>query len=781
MKGLNSRYLMGDLKAHKGVAIALAVLLTLCAALMAIGAGTLERLSGAVEAMNENTKPPHYLQMHYGEYDVAALEEFAAGRDDIDQWLIEEMVGFDSNLISFTGGDFSSSVIDNLFVAQNEEFDFLVDTRNEQPADPQPGEVFIPMAYHGQFPIDVGDTLDVAGEQFTVAGFVRDGQMVSSMAGSTRFLVHESALDQLAEAGGQPEIIVEFRVPDPAKDVATLQSAYEGNEQLPRNGQAITHALLKLISMLSSGVVAFAFIFASLILMAIALLAVRFVIGGTLEDQIHQVGVLKAIGLSHRHISQLFLMRYVALTAIGCVLGGIIGFATLGPLTRGFTESFGASPVSAWTVIMPLIALFVVAALVIGLCWLMLRRLRKVEVVTALVHGQSKYRPPRKAIPLRHAEGGALNWRLATIDLIKERGQWALLPVVFFLAVTLILLPATLQSTFGNPQVSGYMGVEEADVSIYSPNTSDAADSQLAYDAILAGLRDDPKVAGVEPFATVLYSIPGEKGWDTLPVDVGDHSNTTIKFTDGHAPQPGELALSLLNADKYQVQVGDQLELRSADDSVNTYPVVGIYQDITGGGFTAMLNDDAPANAQRWSILVNLRDPADSALLASQIESDYADMNVVRFEDFAAQTLSFATAAFGWATMIAWIAAIATVALITFLFLNVRIAKERRRMGLLNVLGFSTDELTGQVFIKALGLALLGIVLGILFMVTLGPAMVSGALAISGVGMQQIALFPTPWLNYLVVPLSLLLTGALGVALSTQPIRHLSPSSWLRA
>lgn len=780
MNSFTWRFLSGDLKSHRGIAIALTILLTLCSALMAVGAGTLERLSGSVSVLAETTKPPHFLQMHYGEYDAEALEAFAASRPEVTDWLIEEMVGFDSALISYPGGDLSRSVIDNLFVSQNVDFDFLLDPATGEPAHPGPGEVYVPLLYQGEYPISTGDTLTVSGVPLKVAGFVRDGQMVSAMAGSTRFLVHESTLADLEQAGGRPEIIVEFRVADPARDVGTLQQAFESAPGMPRNGQAITHQLLRLISMLSSGVVAFAFIFASLVLMAIALLAVRFVIGGTLEHQIHQVGVLKAIGLSHRHISQLFLLRYQALALLGALLGAVVAALALGPLTAGFAATFGRAPTSVWTVVVPLVALLGVAVFVIALCALMLRRLRKVHVVTALVHGQAKPTRAKKAIPLRNVQGKALNWRLAWVDVLRERAQWVLLPVAFLLATALVLIPTNLQATFANPKVSGYLGVEQSDLWLISPNTTSPEEAQRAFTGISAALAQDTRVASWEPMARVLYTTPGEKGVDTIPVDVGDHSSTNIVFTSGAAPRSGEVALSQLNATKYGKNVGDSFPLTDASGAVQEYPVVGIYQDITGGGFTTRLGGEMPADAHQWSIFIDLHNPSDSAALAAEMSAAYPEINAVRFEDFADQTLSFATAAFGWASVIAWGAALATMALITVLFLGVRLARERRRMGLLNVLGFSVGELTGQVFIKALGLAVAGVLLGAALVGFFGSSLVSGVLTATGVGMTTIELMPNPWLAYLLIPLSLLLVGALAVALATAPIRRLSPSLWLR-
>src|SRR5699024_8726001 len=113
--------------------LALTALLVLSAFLMATGAMVAERLVGSIDRLFEAAQPPDFLQMHRGEYDRAALDAFAAEHPEIDSWLIEEMLDFDGAAVSWhrssTGasGNLSDSVMDNLFVTQNEEFDFLLD------------------------------------------------------------------------------------------------------------------------------------------------------------------------------------------------------------------------------------------------------------------------------------------------------------------------------------------------------------------------------------------------------------------------------------------------------------------------------------------------------------------------------------------------------------------------------------------------------------------------------------------------------------------------------
>lgn len=231
---------------------------------MATGCMVMERLVGGINKLFDEAGPPHFLQMRTGPHDPAALERFAAAHPEIDSWLIEDMIGYDSAALTWSrpatgeSGGLAESLIDNLFVTQNESFDFLVDARGAvvQPAD---GEVLVPVGYESRFLISLGDFTAL-----TVAG------------------------------GGSPEIIVEYRVKDTSQ-IGQVQTAYEADDWLPRNGQAVTFDMIRLVNAFSDGLVVVALVFACLLLVVIALINLRLVIKGTVEDEVRRIGVMRAI------------------------------------------------------------------------------------------------------------------------------------------------------------------------------------------------------------------------------------------------------------------------------------------------------------------------------------------------------------------------------------------------------------------------------------------------------------------------------------------------------
>ncbi|HJE58695.1 MAG TPA: hypothetical protein K8V84_09315 [Nocardiopsis listeri] len=261
------RYAYNDLTGNKGVHLALLVVLTLSAFLMATGAMLMERMLGSVDELFEQAGPPHFLQTHVGDIDTDALERFAAEHPEIEAW---QVVGFDGAALpgerSPTGGsgDLSDSLIDQLFTTQNEEFDLLLDETGAAP-HPSPGETYVPVAHRTAFDLRVGDVLRIATDsgslELRVAGFVRDAQMASSLSSATRFVVSEADFGSLEGAGGgAPESIVEYRLDD-AGSAADLQRSYEADEALPKNGQAVTHQMIRLVNAFGDGLVAVALVF----------------------------------------------------------------------------------------------------------------------------------------------------------------------------------------------------------------------------------------------------------------------------------------------------------------------------------------------------------------------------------------------------------------------------------------------------------------------------------------------------------------------------------------
>jgi putative ABC transport system permease protein len=793
------RYAHNDLIKNKGINAALVVTLVLSAFLMGTGSMVIERLAGSISRLSEQGKPPDFLQMHKGAYDPAALTSFAADHEsEIDAWLVEEMLGYDSASLSWarpdTGenGDLAASRIDNLFVTQNTEFDFLVD-RTGDVVEPAAGEVYVPVVYQQQYGLTTGDVLtirtDSGPHQLEVQGEVKDAQMAASLSPSSRFLIHPEDFDALRQAGGAtPEIIAEYRLAA-GGDANAMQTAYEGAGGVPTNGPAITSQQLRIISMIGDGLVAFALVFVSLILIAIALLNLRFVIRGTLEDEVHEIGAMKAIGIPDREISRLYLTKYSILALVGCVVGGLLAVVAANALTQSIQTNYTQAPVGIWTFLVPLIALAAVYVVVVGICRSVLGGVRKIEVVNALVHGstldekQTARRAKRQARWVRRtglasSSGAGINGRLALLDLRAEGRAWVLVPVVFGLTAVLITLPANLVSTFESPRFVTYMGAPERDL---RADVQFQEDVDGVKDRLVAAMADDDRLTDVQTYAYVDHTTDTEDGRARLRVEIGDQPDEgRVRFSEGSLPQDGQIALSVLNADKYQVGVGDDLTIHDGDQPI-TVQVSGIYQDITDGGHTARMPGEVTEDASAYTVYADMADEgADPGGIADEYDEQFPTAGVKPTQEYLRETLGVLIDSMRSAAWVALVFGLGVAVLITSLFLKLRLTRDRSKLGVLSAIGFSAKELVGQMRTKTLLAVAAGTVAGLAFAATAGQSLASAALTASQLGITDLTFIPNPWLVYVLYPLLLLGAGYLGVAVLTAGIRRADKSQWIR-
>lgn len=862
------RFIRNDLRRDKAIVAILIMVMTLSAFLMASGAIVCERLTGAVDRLFDKAQPPHFLQMHQGEVDHDALAAFAQDNPMIDSWFIEDMIGIDGQAIQWESGrdsragDLSTSMIDNLFVTQNDQFDFLLDATDDSLARPTPGEVFVPIAYREQFNCAEGDLLTLhAGKQpltLRIAGFVRDAQMASSMSSSTRFVISDEDFNALASSEmTNREIIVEYRLTDPALS-GDIQRAFESNHALPHNGQAVTGTMIRMINVLSDGLTALAFIFASVILIVIALFSARFVIRGSLEDDIHEIGAMRAIGVPARTIRTLYLARYAAMALVSCVVGAVLAAFASRWFTATIAVNFSQAPISVWTVCAPIIALVILFALIVGICARLLRAVGRVNIVDALIHGdirtarprrragqslvalgqpapeertlgqrRSSHRASGRSAPgkrasrknsLRHparlnsrissallrSSHGSLNTRLALADLWEKRGQWFLMPILFFATAVLVTIPMNLLTTFDSPKIVNYMGVPEADlmINIQFSSPQGTTPDQIRTD-VEAALVNDPRIERVESYARLLWETPTEEGWGTLRADAGDYSNTTMQFASGTAPADGQIALSVLNARKLSADVGDLLTVRR--NGVEQHlQVSGIYQDVTSGGYTAKIqhtasmsesgarDGDGAATGEnpdtRWTIFAHLSrqalpDGMSAEAAARALAEEYGraqpGASIIAMRQYVQQTLSHITGGLSMASLVSAVFGFVAAALITTLFVRLHTKKDRHIMGIYTALGFSWKELSVQIRIKVVVSCVLGIVCGVLFCATLGQYFV-GAFLGTSMGLAGLTFIVRPLIVYCLYPLIMIALAVAGALVVLAGLRRTDRSQWLR-
>ena len=217
-----------DIKRNKVITAALAAFLILSALMMAGGLRVTGTMISSLNGLDELAVPPDYLQMHKGTYDEEAVEEFVETHDYIKESLFVKMLDIRNASIIFQGKTLEKSLMDNGFVTQNEDFDFLLDMNNEI-AVVRNGEVGVPVYYAEELGIQTGDVLTLQEGDYrkdlTVSTIVRDASMSAALTSSKRFLISQADLDELSAQMGEWEYCFEFLLED-GTSTAVLEKLY---------------------------------------------------------------------------------------------------------------------------------------------------------------------------------------------------------------------------------------------------------------------------------------------------------------------------------------------------------------------------------------------------------------------------------------------------------------------------------------------------------------------------------------------------------------------------
>lgn len=269
---MNKCIIFNDIRGSRLITVTTTAFVAAAAMLVALAAVLVVNLAGSIDNLMERGQMSHFMQRHAGEYDAVKLEEFMRRNQDIDDHQALEFLNVDGTLIVIGGSTLAHSVQDNSFSVQSDRFEFLLDMDN-QVIEPIPGQVYLPLSYMKDGTANPGDELTVGDVSLTVAGFLRESQMNSTLSSSKRFLVHKKDYAALL-SGGSMEYLIEFRLHDLSR-LGAFEPAYM-NAGVGTNGLAVTYPQFRMINALTEGLMIAVIPLISALVIAIALLCIRF-------------------------------------------------------------------------------------------------------------------------------------------------------------------------------------------------------------------------------------------------------------------------------------------------------------------------------------------------------------------------------------------------------------------------------------------------------------------------------------------------------------------------
>lgn len=737
---MNFRIIGNDILKNKVITFVTMIFVAAAAMLVSLAAILIMNLSGALDTLMTKAETPHFLQMHAGDIDHARLTSFAEQNSNVDEFQVVDFLNIDGSQIKLGENTLTNSVQDNGFSKQNDKFDYLLDLDGNI-INVSDGELYVPISYMRENITKVGDKAIISGQEFVVAGFLRDSQMNSTLSASKRFLVSENDYEKM-EKLGSIEYLIEFRLKD-LSALGEFETAYAAAE-LEANGPTVTYTLFKMMNALSDGMMIAVILFVSALVVAIAFICIRFTLLSKMEDDYQEIGVMKAIGLRISDIKRIYFVKYIAIATVGSVLGFGLSILFKGILLENIRLYMGEAANSSFALLFGMIGILVIFFSILLYVNGVLKHFQKISVVEAIRFGTSQEKSSgAKRYYLNLTKNGLFNTNifLGMKDVLTRKKLYATMLAVLVVSSFIIIVPQNLYNTISSKSFTQYMGIGDYDMRIDIQQTQNISEKT---DEILKEVSNDPAISKYAALTTKIFKAKMDDGTEeNLKVELGDHSAFPIEYSLGKAPvKENEIALSSINADALNKKIGDVITL-VIEGEERDFSVCGIYSDITNGGKTVKAVFTDHSADIMWSIIIaELSDASIVKNKVSEYSGEFKYAKVSDVNEFVTQTFGSTIQSVETASYAAVVVSLIITLLITLLFMKMLIAKDRTSIAAMKALGFTKSDIQIQYISRSVFVLLIGIVLGTLLANTLGEVLVGTIISSFGADSFQFTVHP---------------------------------------
>ncbi|WP_169089742.1 ABC transporter permease [Paenibacillus sp. PL91] len=757
-----NKIIRNDILKSKLITLTTMIFVAAAAMLVSLAAILAVNLYGALDTLMTQAKTPHFMQMHSGEIDTAELAAFAKQNSNVDEFQVVEFLNIDGEQFVFGEKSLANSVQDNGLSVQSEKFDYLLDLEGNV-INVSNGEVYVPVSYMKDNTTKVGDKAVISGKEFTVAGFLRDSTMNSSLSASKRFLVSSNDYAEF-KTPSNPEYLIEFRLKD-MSGLGAFETAY-ANAGLEMNGPTVTYALFRMMNAISDGMMIGVILLVSVLVVAISFMCIRFTLLAKIEDDYREIGVMKAIGLRISDIKKIYLVKYAAIAAAGSILGFALSFVFKGMLLKNIRLYMGESENSSFAYVLGIVGILLVFLAIIAYVNGVLRRFRKISAAEAIRFGTSQEKAAgAKRFTLSGNRLLNTNIFLGIKDVLARKRLYATMLAVLVISAFIIIVPQNLYSSISSSSFISYMGIGNYDLRIQlSGNIDNVADK---VSEIVDTLKSDQAISKVAVLTTKTFKAKMENGSEeNIKIELGDHSIFPIAYTKGEAPATDdEIALSTIYADELNLMVGDVITL-VIEGLEKDLTVSGIYSDITNGGKTAKAVFTDHSAGIMWSIVS--AEVSDKSLVDAKV-AEYADKfdfaKTSDIDEFVKQTLGSTISSVEIASNAAIAVALVITVLVTLLFMKMLVTKDRYSITVMKAFGFTNSDIKAQFVSRSIFILIIGIVLGTLLANSLGEILAGKVISSFGVSKFNFAVNPLS--AYLLSPLMMICAVLIATWLGT--------------
>ncbi|MDE7207026.1 MAG: FtsX-like permease family protein [Lachnospiraceae bacterium] len=761
-----------DLKRKKAMNVILLVFIILASMFVSSGVNNIISVTTALDDYFEMADAPDYLAVTMNKTGAVDIDGILNSAASVESFSMEKILYMASNNITFEDESKTTSSINPILLQSDEDIsmNYILDGGGILQSV-KSGEFYMTAGAAEDMGLAIGDkmTVKLGGVScvFTFAGGVKDAVLGSTGISIQRYIISAGDFEKFISAenveqcyGGE---LVYIRASDMEKMISEVKpiidSAFFSGDK----------AMLKLTYVFDMMVVG-TLLVVSLVLVAVALVLLRFTITFTLSDEFREIGVMKAIGIHNLKIRGLYLVKYTALSVIGVVVGLALSFPFGEMLVSVVPSSIIINNQNA--AFSNVICAVCMVGVIMLFCYGCTSKVGKMSPIDAVRNGQTGERFRKKSMMSLGRSRLPETVFLALNDIVSSPKRFGIITFAFFLCLSLLLVLSTTVFTLKSGTFFNVFGLADFDISAKGEVTEFMTeDGHEKLEEYLSDMEENLAQNGMPArcMLEMMLKLPVSHDENESSITIYQGTGTTAdmyEYIEGTPPQSaGEAALTRLSADKLKADIGDTITIKTIDGD-KKFMITALFQSMNNMGEGVRVHEDEKINyiQAQSALFTQIKftddpDEAETARRMEKIQKLYPELDEIKSRGETISDLLKVVDTFDTVKQMVVVLTFILAALITVLMERSFIVKEQGEIAFMKAVGTRNGKIYAYHTLRFVFVGCMTVIAAELFALPLTHLFIDPIFKMMGMALA-VDYVISPFEMFLVFPLVILAATA---------------------
>lgn len=508
----------------------------------------------------------------------------------------------------------------------------------------------------------------------------------------------------------------------------------------------------------------------SLLVLIVSLLVSKFKITQSIEEEITNMGILKALGYTSNEIITAIILPFVFMGSIVSIIGIIVSMYITPILAKVIEMQSGFIWIPKFDIVSSFITLIINIGLILIFTLLSARRIKKLNPINA-IRGIENKKNIKNYFEIDKTIGN-IGFVLTLKNFINSRKQNILLGIVIFFITIISSFTGILYYNVNlNPDNFINTLVEEHP-SVVITQKNDIKEQIKKYDNV-------KNIIYYDEMQTINYE---NNSYKTFVSETYKDLENDLCYEGKNPSEANEIAVGSKIKEKYNIKIGDYIEIKK-DENIYKYKVVGFIQSVNYSGEVFELTLDGYKNIKadyEPKILYVYLDN-------EKLSNDFIKEVKEKFKDEILETINYAesmeSASVMYVSLVSVICIVIIVItimliyLVLYILISSIILKRKQELGIYKSMGYKNNQLIAQLIGGFLPSVILSVILGII----LNKMYIKNIYSIifKTVGAYKIS-FEYPMIIFIIIGVSIIISTILIELLLSKKIKKISVYSLIK-